>query len=356
MSQYRHALPQLGSRIFLTDVGLETMLVFHDGMDLPAFASFTLLDTVDGTERLRRYYRRCLAHAASLGRGFVLESPTWRANADWGRQLGYTAAGLADRNRRAIALMVELRNEFRHTALPIVISGNLGPRGDGYDPGAPDAAEAYEAYHREQIAVFARTEADMISAFTITNVPEAIGIARAAAAVGMPTVISFTVETDGRLPTGESLRAAIEAVDAATDRAPAYYMLNCAHPTHFESVLEEGPWIERIRGLRANASHRSHAELDAATSLDDGDPAALAAAYGSLRRRFPQLCVLGGCCGTDHRHVEAIAAVCEDTGPALAPASLAAHAPLAAVTTATLALFGFLLFCLTNAVQYPLVV
>ena len=356
MSQYRHALPQLGSRIFLTDVGLETMLVFHDGMDLPAFASFTLLDTVDGTARLRRYYRRCLEHAASLGRGFVLESPTWRANADWGRQLGYTAAGLADRNRRAIALMAELRNEFRHTQQPIVISGNLGPRGDGYDPGAPDAAETYEAYHREQIEIFARTEADLISAFTITNVPEAIGITRAAVAAGMPVVISFTVETDGRLPTGESLAGAIEAVDAATGSAPAYYMLNCAHPTHFESVLDAGAWTTRIRGLRANASHRSHAELDEATSLDDGDPVALGEAYAALRRRFPQLCVLGGCCGTDHRHVEAIAAACDDAGQTPAASLLADHAPVAVVATAALALFGFLVFCLTNAVRYPLVV
>ncbi len=312
MRLHRHALPQLGSRIFLTDVGLETMLVFHDRMDLPAFASFTLLDTRDGTSRLRAYYRRCLEHAAALRRGFILESPTWRANPDWAGELGYTRAGLADRNRRAIGLMAELREAFAYSGIPIVISGNLGPRGDGYVPGEVEAAEQYEAYHRAQIEVLASTAADMISAFTITNVPEAIGITRAARAAGMPVVISFTVETDGCLPTGCTLRAAIEAVDGATEAAPAYYMLNCAHPEHFDAVLTGDPWTSRIRGLRANASRRSHAELNAATTLDDGDPDELGAMYAALRRRLPLITVLGGCCGTDHRHVEAIAAACPE--------------------------------------------
>ncbi|HMM75480.1 MAG TPA: homocysteine S-methyltransferase family protein [Gammaproteobacteria bacterium] len=354
MSAYRHALPQMGARPFLTDVGLETMLVFHDGLALPDFAAFTLLDTKDGTERLRRYYRRCLAHATSIGCGFILESPTWRANPDWGARLGYTPAGLADRNVRAIALMAELREEFASTGLPIVISGNLGPRGDAYDPARIDAVGDYEAYHRTQIESFACTAVDLVSAGTINNVPEAIGIVRAATKAGLPVVISFTVETDGRLPTGVSLREAIETVDAATNAAPAYYMLNCAHPDHFEHVLDGEAWCRRLRGIRANASRRSHAELDESTTLDDGDPAALGAAYAALRARLPQLTILGGCCGTDHRHLEAIAAAC--IAQPSAPPQSHEHAATAFVVSTTLLLFGYLMVCLTRAFEYPSIV
>lgn len=351
MSLYRSALPQLGSRIFLTDVGLETMLLFHDGMELPAFASYPLLDSPEGIERLRRYYRHCLAHAASLGYGFVLETPTWRASRDWGCQFGHDPVLLEEYNRRAVALMEELRSEFAPAGIPIVVSGNIGPRADAYSRGAPDAADAYQHYHREQIQVFARSGADMVSAFTISNVPEAVGITRAAAGCGMPLALSFTVETDGRLPAGQTLREAIEAVDAATGGGPAYYMLNCAHPTHFEQVLEPGAWSSRIRGLRANASRRSHAELDESTTLDDGDPVEFGAAYAALRRRLPQLVVLGGCCGTDHRHVEAVAVACSAV-----EGDADGRGALAAVAATTLALYGFLSVTLGQALLYPTVV
>lgn len=131
---------------------------------------------------------------------------------------------------------------------------------------------------------------------------------RAARAAGMPVVISFTLETDGHLPSGQSLAEAIRETDAATDGAPAYYMINCAHPSHFRDRLAEGSdWRSRIRGLRANASRLSHAELDEATELDEGNPDELGADYRELRLLLPELAVFGGCCGTDHRHVEAIA-------------------------------------------------
>jgi S-methylmethionine-dependent homocysteine/selenocysteine methylase len=311
MPKYRHALPQFANRLFLSDGGLETTLVFHDGMDLPCFASFPLLKTAEGTERLRGYYERYIAIARERGLGFVLESATWRANADWAARLGYDSHALADFNRRAIDLLVALRDEHASEAMPMPISGNVGPRGDGYVPGSTMTADEAERYHAEQIAVFAGTEADLVSGFTINYVEEAIGIARAAQAAGMPVVISFTVETDGRLPTGQTLRTAIEAVDEATGAAPAYYMINCAHPTHFAATFEDGgAWRERIRGIRANASKRSHAELDASTDLDDGDPAEFGREHRELRRLLPQLTVLGGCCGTDHRHVEAIRDAC----------------------------------------------
>ena len=311
MPTYRHALPQLSGGLFLTDGGLETTLVFHDKMDLPCFAAFPLLDSQEGRAKLRDYYTLYASVARANGAGFLLESPTWRANRDWGAKLGYAAERLADVNRRSIDLMAELRAKFETGRSPMVISGNIGPRGDGYDPGRKMAADEAEAYHAEQIATFAATEADMVAAFTLNYAEEAIGVARAASKAGMPVAISFTLETDGRLPTGQTLKQAVQEVDDATGSAPAYFMINCAHPTHFADALEPGEtWVRRIRGLRANASTRSHAELDQATDLDDGDPYELGLQYRALRRRFPEIAVLGGCCGTDHRHVEAICSSC----------------------------------------------
>jgi homocysteine S-methyltransferase len=311
MAKYRSRLPQLGDTLFLTDGGMETTLIFHEGLDLPHFASFDLLKNAEGIAHVRRYYRRYAEMAKRAGLGFVFESPTWRANPDWAAKLGYSHAPLADLNRRAIELMAELRDEFETSRSPMVISGNIGPRGDGYRPDRLMSADEAEAYHAWQIGVFRDTEADMVSAFTLNYVDEAIGVARAAKDAGMPSVISFTVETDGRLPTGQTLKDAILQVDAETAAAPVYYMINCAHPTHFEDALaKREPWIMRLRGVRANASRRSHAELDAAPDLDAGDPVELGRQYGSLRDRMRHLTVFGGCCGTDHRHVEQICLAC----------------------------------------------
>ena len=297
-------LPQLsGDRLFVTDGGLETTLIFHQGIDLPYFAAFTLLEDEAGAEALRRYYEPYLAIARERGTGIVLDSPTWRASRDWAERLGYSPEQLAEANRRAVALIEGLREP----GVPVVLNGVVGTRGDGYVVGDAMTADEAEAYHAEQIGTFATTAADMVSAITMTYAEEAIGITRAAKAAGLPAVISFTVETDGRLPSGQPLREAIEQVDAATGASPAYYMINCAHPTHFQGVLEDGPWLERIGGLRANASTMSHAELDEATELDEGDPQQLAADYRALRDRLPKACVLGGCCGTDDRQVAAIA-------------------------------------------------
>jgi S-methylmethionine-dependent homocysteine/selenocysteine methylase len=243
--------------------------------------------------------------------GLILESATWRASRDWAERLGHTPGELADLNRAAIRQLEGIRAEFQTAKTRIVISGCLGPRGDGYNPTNLMSDEGAEAYHAEQVRIFADSAADLVTAITMNYVDEAIGITRAARRVGMPAVISFTVETDGRLPTGETLQAAIERVDTATAAYPAYYMINCAHPTHFEGVLDEKqPWAQRLRGLRANASRQSHAELNESPTLDTGDPVELGREYAVLKRRLPRLNVMGGCCGTDHRHVEQIATAC----------------------------------------------
>jgi S-methylmethionine-dependent homocysteine/selenocysteine methylase len=303
---YRERLPQLDGGLFVTDGGIETTLIFHRGLELPEFAAFDLLKNDDGTEQLRRYYEPYARLARERGLGLVLESPTWRANPGWAKKIGYSAAELDAVNRKAIALMEELRTEYEGSA-PIVISGCIGPEGDGYAPDTMLTAEEAERYHATQIATFADTAADMVTAITMTYAEEATGVARAAARAGLPAAISFTVETDGRLPSGQALSGAIQQVDNATEGAPAYYMINCAHPTHFEDVLADGgSWVSRIGGLRTNASMKSHAELDEAEELDEGDPADLGARHAALKERLPAVNVLGGCCGTDHRHVDAI--------------------------------------------------
>jgi len=311
MSQYRSHLPQLGDRVFLTDSGLETTLIFEEGLSLPCFAAFDLLRTREGTQVLRRYFERHLEIARACHMGFVLESPTWRANPDWAAQLGYDSRALAEANRQAIQLMLTLREAYDTAATPVVVSGNLGPRGDGYLVTEAMSSEQAREYHSGQIAAFKEAGADMVAAFTINYAEEGIGIAMAAREAAMPVAISFTLETDGCLPSTESLSAAIARTDETTDGYVAYYMINCAHPEHFENVLGENEsWTHRIRGLRANASRRSHAELDESVDLDSGDPQELAEQYRVLKALLPRLSVVGGCCGTDHRHIRAIGRVC----------------------------------------------
>ncbi len=301
---------QLGQQPLLTDAGLETDLIFNHGIDLPNFASFDLLSTEWGTQALVTYYRSFLDLAREYGSGFILETPTWRASEDWGGQMGYTANDLYAVNRASIELMQGLRDEYADVS-PVLVSGNIGPRGDGYAVDKRMNAEQARDYHARQIAAFVEAGADLASAFTLNYIEEAQGIALAAQAADIPVVISFTVETDARLPSGEELEAAIRAVDEITGGYPLYYMINCAHPTHFRRLLEDGgDWLGRIRGIRANASRCSHEELDAAEELDAGNPEELGADYRQLRQLLPNLQVFGGCCGSDHRHVAQIAAAC----------------------------------------------
>jgi len=311
MTKYRSALPQLNDELFLTDGGLETTLMFHEGVDLPDFAAFHLLRTPEGEAVLDKYFRTYAEIAKGFGAGLILESATWRANADWGDRLGYTAESLAEANRRAIRLLEGIRDDYETARTRVVISGCMGPRRDGYAPDRAMSERAAESYHRPQVETLAATAVDMVCALTMTHAEEAVGIVRAARGAELPVAISFTVETDGNLPSGQSLQAALEHVDEATSGYVAYYMINCAHPTHFDKVLSgPGPWLERLRGVRANASRKSHAELNEASELDAGNPTELGAQYADLRRRLRRLNVMGGCCGTDHRHVTRIAEAC----------------------------------------------
>ena len=302
-------LPQL-QRLFLADAGLESDMIFNRGIDLPYFASVALLRSADGRRAHDAYFREFIELAERSGTGCLLETATWRASSDWAAKLGLSQDELDALNREAVRALVALKAEHSHR-VEVVVSGCIGPRGDGYDPGALMTVQEATDYHLRQAQVLASAGPDMLSAITMNNIPEAIGIALAARSTGLPVAISFTVETDGRLPTGETLEEAIRSVDEATDSYPPYFMVNCAHPTHFEAVLPEGgAWTKRIRGIRANASRCSHAELDAMTELDEGNPAELGAEYRQLLAQLPHLSVLGGCCGTDIRHIAAIADAC----------------------------------------------
>ena len=308
MSSPTSSLPQLSGRTYLTDSGLETDLIFNHGIDLPEFASFPLLGDDVGRDTLGSYYRDHLDVAQRHDAGVVFDTPTWRASPDWAAKLDIDLGELATFNREAVQLLMQLRAESGAGVDDFVLSGNLGPRGDGYVPGEQMSADEASEYHSWQVGVLADAGVDMVSIFTVNYVNEGLGVANAVATAALPSVISFTVETDGVLPDGSSLASAIERVDKEATVAPAYYMVNCAHPDHVLGALGvDGEWKERIRGFRSNASRMSHAELDESESLDAGDPQELGQLFNDVRDAAPSISILGGCCGTDARHIAEIA-------------------------------------------------
>ncbi|MXU66009.1 homocysteine S-methyltransferase family protein [Oceanomicrobium pacificus] len=294
------------SRIYLTYTGLETDLIFNRGIDLPEFASFPLLEHADGRALLAAAFQDQIAVARAGGCGCILESTTWVANRDRAAPLGYGADQLAEVNRRSMAFLAEQRDAAGYD--PILLSANVGPRADAFSPEVTMTADEARAYHAEQIGWLAETEVDFIAGYTLANVPEAIGLAQAATDHHLSVAISFTVEVDGRLPSGTPFPEALAETDATTGGAVAYYMINCAHPDHIARAFGDADahWSPRLQGLVVNASRCSHAELDEATELDAGDPPELGRAVAALTRAHTQLKVIGGCCGTDMRHLREI--------------------------------------------------
>ena len=315
MSIYRHDLPQLADGPFLADGGIETDLIFNHGIEIREFAAHTLLPDPETRTELARYFRRYLALARETGAGFILDSQTWKAHPHWAGDMDADEAELRAANRDSITFIAGLRDEFADNPRPIVLNGIIGPTSDAYAPETHRSAQEAEQYHALQIGWLAETGVDMVTATTFPHADEAIGLVRAAQAAGLPAVVSFTVETDGRLPTGQPLADAIRQVDDATGAAPAYFMINCAHPDHFFHVLDGADWSRRIRGLRCNASRLSHAELDACEVLDDGDPQKMGAQYGAILEKMPWLNVFGGCCGSDLRHITQIAQAISNVRP-----------------------------------------
>lgn len=297
--------------LVITDGGIETDIIFNRGVDLPYFSAFPLNDSVAGRDVIRAYYRDYLSVAKAAGRNFLFATDTWRASTDWADRLGYDRALLRQNNRTAVALCAELVEEFAAEGVASTIAGIVGPRRDAWHYDAEMTVDQAYDYHGHQIDAFAGTKAACIQAYTLTNTAESVGIARAAKRAGLPVVLSFTVETDGSLPGGKLLGAAILEVDEATGGYPDYYMVNCAHPQHFaEPLLSGEAWVERIGGLRANASSKSHAELDESPDVDIGDIEGFARDHIGLLAALPNLRLIGGCCGTDHRHIASICRHC----------------------------------------------
>ncbi len=295
-------------RFFLSDGGLETLMIFDKGYDLPCFSAAVLLDSEQGRADLIAYFERFIGIARQNGRGFVMDAPTWRAGTAWAGPLGLTVRDVIDTNTRAVAFVSAIRDRLETDGTPILINGLVGPAGDAYAPDTQLEPQDALLIHAPQVHALGEAGVDLISAMTLTHAGEAIGIARAAQEIDVPVAIAFTLETDGRLPSGQPLGEAIAEVDAATGTGPLYYMINCAHPDHFGHVLDTyAAWTLRIGGIRANASRMSHAELDEAEELDAGDPVELGQLNAALLARLPNIRVIGGCCGTDHRHVGCIA-------------------------------------------------
>jgi len=313
MSTQRSALPNETNRLFLTDGGTETWLIHKRGLELPYFSSFHLLNDARATEEIRSYYRSFADIAVEHGTAFIFDSLTYRASTDWGELLGYSAGALAEMNLMALELYREVAHESGLADSDAIISGCIGPKGDAYEQNAALAADGAQEYHQVQVDTFKSGDVDIVTALSLSSSQEAIGIVRAAQAAGLQSAISFMVEKDHCLQSGESLQTAIETVDRATGAAAAYFMVNCAHPIDFGPALTDGKWVSRVHGIRANSSKQEHSLLNTLGHLDEGNPEELAGEYASLKSRYPDMNVFGGCCGTDFTHVRQISSALQST-------------------------------------------
>ncbi|WP_135501055.1 homocysteine S-methyltransferase family protein [Roseovarius aestuariivivens] len=296
-------LPQSQGRLMTCGGGFETWLQYVDGFELRHFCAFELIDDPRGRACLADYHRKLVEAAVANGVGVINEGLHYRASRDWGTLIGYSREALEEINIRGIEFYKDFAREYKSEATPMLVGGVIGPRGDAYNVGrTPDEAEA-EDYHAEQILTFKKAGADLVTAATFSSVAEATGLTRAAKAAGMPVVISFFVAKGGKLKGGETLEEAIAQVDAATDSAPAYYMINCTHPTEFMPGLDDGGWVRRLGGFMPNAVAMDTLDLCKLGHLEDGDPAELGGQMADLARRYPHINVWGGCCGTDGRHI-----------------------------------------------------
>jgi S-methylmethionine-dependent homocysteine/selenocysteine methylase len=294
----------------LADGGIETRLIYEFGAELPEFASFLPLFR-DDRGALERIYQSYLRVAADSGLPMQIGTPTWRAHPDCLARLGYGRPDdLARVNRAAVRLLDDLRAQAGLQDR-VYIAGVIGPRRDGYDPaGAPGTVEA-RAYHARQAEVLAACGVDLLYAPTFACASELIGVAQAMASTGLPYVLAPVLGEDGRLPDGTALADAIDAVDAAVVPRPLHVMVGCVHPSRVQAIAASGSagaLPDRVAGIKANASTLPPDQLDKLGRLDEGDCQLFARQMTALRRDHG-LRVLGGCCGTNDRHIAALAAL-----------------------------------------------
>jgi homocysteine S-methyltransferase len=293
---------------YLAEGGQETEVMYKYGFELPEFAMFPLLDQPRAVTELRGMYRRYLDTAAQHGFGALMGGLDYRASPDWAGLLGYSAEGLAEMQLRAIDFLRDVGGPYEGQLPSLLYVGIIGPRGDAYSLNRTNTAEEAEEYHSVQLATLARADVDLVEALTFNSVPEAVGVARAAARCGLPVSISFTLDSSSRVLSGPSLKEAIETVDRLSGESrPAFYGINCSHPLEFMPALEPGDWFQRVRLLRPNAAMMDKIALCTLGHLEAGDPPALGQLMGSLARKYPHLDIWGGCCGTWETHLGEIA-------------------------------------------------
>jgi S-methylmethionine-dependent homocysteine/selenocysteine methylase len=294
--------------LYLTEGGQETEVMYKFGHDLPEFAMYPLLDRPAAMADLRGMYARYLDAAAEHGFAAMMSGLDYRASPDWGEKLGYSREALADALLQSMAFLREVAKPYVGQISEILYGGMLGPRGDAYSLNRTITADEAEAYHSFQLETLKRDGVDFATAVTFNNIPEAIGVARAAARIGLPLTVSFTLDSDHRLKSGPSLKETVETIDAETGEAmPDFYGINCSHPLEFEPALEPGAWIGRLRSLRPNASPKDKQDLCTLGHLEDGDPEELGEQMGALAKRYPHMDIWGGCCGTWDSHLKEIA-------------------------------------------------
>lgn len=298
---------QQAGRFYLTEGGTETEFMYKHGFELPHFAMFPLLDNPKAVSRMREMFRSYLEVAAKHKVCALMGGLDYRASPDWGELLGYSAASLADANLQSIEFLREIASEYLSQIPEILIQGLIGPRGDAYERNETITANEAEDYHAVQLETLKKADVDLALAITFNNIPESVGVARAAAKIGVPLGISLTLDTTSKLSSGESLADAITMIDEETGQSPAFYSINCSHPLEFEPAIGPGDWVKRVRGVRPNASKMDKMALCKIGHLEDGDPVELGVLCGDLARRYPHMDIWGGCCGTWDRHLDEIA-------------------------------------------------
>ncbi len=303
------SLPAAGSgEYFLTEGGTETEIMYRHGFELPEFAMFPLLDTPKAVRALRSIFRAHLDVAAEFGLSFLLTGLDYRASPDWGAKLGYSPQALSDANMQSIEFLREISEGYEGQIPRLLIGGCLGPRGDAYGLNQNITAESAEDYHAVQLETLKKSGVDFAVAATFNNVPEAVGVSRAAARIGVPLFVSLTLDSTHRLKSGPSLGDAITEIDAlAGEAAPEFYLLNCSHPLEYEPALDDGKWIKRLRGVRPNASKMEKIALCKLGHIEDGNPVELGEQIGDLSYRYTHMDIFGGCCGTGDSHLREIA-------------------------------------------------
>lgn len=292
---------------YLSEGGTETELMYKYGFELPHFAMFPLLDNPDAESRMREMFGSYLEVAAKYKTGALMGGLDYRASPDWGELLGYSPDGLAEANLQSIDFLRDIAKEYVSAVPDILIQGLIGPRGDAYERNETITENEAEDYHCVQLETLKKADVDLALAITFNNIPESIGVARAAAKIGVPLAISLTLDSASKLNSGPGLVEAITTIDRETGRSPAFYLINCSHPVEYEPAIGPGDWINRVRGVRPNASKMEKIALCKIGHLEEGDPVELGALCGDLARRYPHMDVWGGCCGTWSRHLDEIA-------------------------------------------------